>query len=93
MSRKSKDLSKRTLDKQDEDTDVKWRKETWGHKKEWDREIGEWDGKAEAGFSKWKKEKEKKKHIQVKGAGSSTYKVIAHISLCPISSANNWIMW
>lgn len=45
---------------------------------EWDGEIGPPDA-----ADGWGEHKQKKRRNQVKGAGSSTYEVIAHISLHP----------
>ena len=48
------------------------------------RDQEDWDGKIGPRWKKGGEHKQKKLRNQVKGVGSSTYKVIAHISLHPI---------
>lgn len=67
------------------------RKTTQGLKKSSDKETREWDGRKDR-MQPLQMEGDghkQKKRNQVKGVGSSTYEVIAHISLHPISPPPN----
>lgn len=96
---KTKDQSEGALDKRDGDMDVRAGKENHSGTKEEVRH-GDWrlgwkDMTAPAADGRGE-HKQKKQWNQVKGAGSSTYQVIAHISLHPIfpptiESCGKWI--